>query len=784
MRIEKKDSLLRIIGNVLIAVVIVILMAVGLSVYTPVQNELQYNKLTYTDTQYDAIVQSPLQSQLVELAQDKNILSVASFQETKVTVKADKTEKKVSIMFFEESTPYYISTFNENSLIKGKFDVEEGVVIDKTAQDLLKVSVGDTISYTIRGKKFESVVNGIVAPCKISLYNKGLILSKWSEECEKAMNAPFHPTVAFIDLADPEDTQDIRNFVGYGMVGSFYEYMLDFAKNGSESFSYSQFKKTTEEEYGKSDKSLTFEEFACEHLLELTRNDAFTQNEWKELKESDYNERIQKITESGGRAEPIFRLDIYKEFGKNTIEKLNGQCTSDFAIFVLIELAILMGGYTALIVLNKKATSEQLRIANNISAIQKRFYVVALIAIIAAVALGIAIGNLMNIGVHMFDGNVAFLYTTALLPLIMVAVLPLLLNLLYRKELRTVSFNTRTASDKVKAVQQETSLPSSQVVAKKSIYINSAIRMPLPLYLVQVVVAVLFAILFSSSLMSDINQLSFHAKADYEGIVYSDADIKEGNSYISLSGAKYRANVELIDCNAELLMIRPDEDYSLSPLQYDKRGKKVDTYLQKGQCVVSSNLLKDLGLKVGDKINIKVSSTHNELNTIVAEFPNSYGLDPEMSADGIIVIGYNETFEGTEKYVSFVNIDKMLVNARIYSKSKLLMSERLSAAAIVVGYVVVYTLLAFLVEYLFEKNKCSTYRHIYLMGMKKSKVRILILKELLMKYAPLTILVGFINFVALIYFAGINSIAVLLLNVVAVLMAVTVNWIVYNRRSF
>lgn len=782
MRIENKDSIFRIVGNVVILGIVVALMIVGLAVYTPVQDELQYNKLTYVDAEYDAIVPSPIESQLVELAKDENIKSIASFQETKVSIGSGWGAKKVSIMFFEESTPYYISTFNENSLIKGQLDLNEGVVIDKTAQELLKVDLGDKIEYILGGREFESVVTGIVAPCKLSLYNSGLVLARWNENYENALNAPFHPTVAFVDLIDPENVGSISNFVGYGLVGSYYEYLIDLAKE--QGHRYSELKTMISEAYEATDKTVDQESFACEYLLELTRNKDFTAEEWKTLRESDYSESIAKLENSAGRATPTFRLELYDEFGKNTIEKLTDQTNSSFAIFVIIEIAVLFGGYLGLIAINKKATAEQLRIANNISAIHKRFYFVSAIAILVAVLLGVAIGNIMNIGVHIFTGNIAFMYTVTLIPLAMLVLLPLLFLMLYRKELNPTNFNAKKVVDRKEPVENCGDVKSSDVVAKKRIYLNDFVRMPLPLYLVQIAVVILFAVLFSSMLMSNINQISFHARADYSSVVYSEADIGVGSSYVSLSGAKYRANVELIDCNAELLMIRPDGNYDLSPLKYDNKGEQVDKYLQKGECVVSSNLLKELGLKVGDKINIKVSSTQNELNTVVAEFPNSYGIDPEMSADGIIVIGYNEAFADVNNYASFIDEDKMFVNVRIYSKAKLVSSAEWFAAGIAVGYVVVYVLLAFLTEYLFEKNKVDTYGYIYRLGMSKGNVRLLILKELLLKYAPITLLIGLINFIALIYSAGINSIVILLLNALAVLIAVAVNWIVYNRRSF
>lgn len=207
-----KTYLKNIALAVLLAAILVAIGAAGVSSVS----DMELRKSTYTRTEFDFYIAAPDAAQVSEIAQSSAVKTV--FPCYAYNNAFGKTNEIV-LMASDEIDKLGVSVLSEGTLIEGSFD-GDGAMLDKTAADILGVKVGDTVTFTLLGKRITKTVAAIYLPSTFAIMEKGVVAVSLSDD----MTKPAAYGGAFIVANDRVAVAELlSDYVGEGNVALTYE---------------------------------------------------------------------------------------------------------------------------------------------------------------------------------------------------------------------------------------------------------------------------------------------------------------------------------------------------------------------------------------------------------------------------------------------------------------------------------------------------------------------------------------------------------------------------------
>ena len=207
-----KAYLKNIVFAVLLTAILIALGANGISSIS----DMELRKSTYTRTEFDFHIAAPDAAQVKTIAQNEAVKTIFPYYAYK---KAFSVSDDIMLMVSDEMDKLGASVLSEGMLVEGSFN-EDGAMLDKTAADRLGVRVGDTISFTLLGKRVTKTVAAIYLPSTFAIMEKGVVAVSLSDN----MTRPAAYGGAFIVAADRNAVADLlSDYVGEGNVALTYD---------------------------------------------------------------------------------------------------------------------------------------------------------------------------------------------------------------------------------------------------------------------------------------------------------------------------------------------------------------------------------------------------------------------------------------------------------------------------------------------------------------------------------------------------------------------------------
>lgn len=193
-------------------------------------SDVESKKSSYTRTQFDYFISSPDAEQVSEIEGDSSVEKVFPFYTFKNAFGGGNSGvKKIDLLVSDDMDDYSISLMTEKTCVKGSFD-KDGAMLDLLAAENLGVSVGDTISFTVLGKRIERKVAAIYLTSTYGTLTNGLVLVNYSDEIKSVYN-PRAYNAAFLTTSNKERTEELlRDYVGEGNIISYEEFMATKVK--------------------------------------------------------------------------------------------------------------------------------------------------------------------------------------------------------------------------------------------------------------------------------------------------------------------------------------------------------------------------------------------------------------------------------------------------------------------------------------------------------------------------------------------------------------------------
>lgn len=202
--------------NIVLAVLLAaMLIAIGATAVSSI-SDMELRKSTYTRTEFDFHIAAPDAAQVSEIVQSGAVKTIFPYYAYK---KAFGNTNEILLMVSDEMDKLGASVLSEDMLIEGSFN-GDGAMLDKTAADTLGVKVGDTVSFTIRGKRITKTVSAIYLPSTFAIMEKGVVAVSLSADMAK----PAAYGGAFIVAGDRSAVATLlSDYVGEGNVALTYE---------------------------------------------------------------------------------------------------------------------------------------------------------------------------------------------------------------------------------------------------------------------------------------------------------------------------------------------------------------------------------------------------------------------------------------------------------------------------------------------------------------------------------------------------------------------------------
>ncbi len=205
--------------NIVFAVLLAaILIGIGAYGVTSV-SETELRKSTYTRTEFDFHIAAPDAAQVQRVKSNDSVKTVFPYYAYK---KAFSSAADVMLIVSDEIDQLGASVLTEGTLIEGSYDAN-GAMLDKIAADALGVSVGDSISFTLLGRRFTKKVAAIYLPSNFAIMEEGIVAVSLSGDLA-AVNMPAAYGGAFIVANDRDAVATLlAGYVGEGNVALTYE---------------------------------------------------------------------------------------------------------------------------------------------------------------------------------------------------------------------------------------------------------------------------------------------------------------------------------------------------------------------------------------------------------------------------------------------------------------------------------------------------------------------------------------------------------------------------------
>lgn len=204
---------------VLAALLIALVIGMGANIIEGTVS-LELKRSTYTRTDFDFHIAAPDKAQVADIEADASVECVFPYY---AYSKAFSSFSKVMLLVSDDMDDYGASLLTEGTLIEGSYD-RSGAMLDKTAADSLGVGVGDSISFTLLGRRYTKTVSAIYLPSTFAILEDGIVLTELAND----VTAPAAYSGAFIVAKDKSAVSALLSgYVGEGNVALSYEQYVE-----------------------------------------------------------------------------------------------------------------------------------------------------------------------------------------------------------------------------------------------------------------------------------------------------------------------------------------------------------------------------------------------------------------------------------------------------------------------------------------------------------------------------------------------------------------------------
>ncbi len=149
-------------------------------------------------TSFDFAINTPSKKHITEFSQNPAVEKIFPCYLFEISANGGF---RFPVLMCDSLDGHEITFFNEKTCISGKADAN-GIMLDKTAAERMKLSVGDTVSFIMGGRNVSLKVSGIYMASTYNGLNKGLGLAVFTDEMKSYFKNEITYKKAFIDAKD------------------------------------------------------------------------------------------------------------------------------------------------------------------------------------------------------------------------------------------------------------------------------------------------------------------------------------------------------------------------------------------------------------------------------------------------------------------------------------------------------------------------------------------------------------------------------------------------------
>lgn len=184
--------------------------------------ETEARQSSYTRTEFDYFIASPDKAQTESIAEDPSVGEVFPYYALSNAFSQGDDADEVFLLLSDKMESASIALFGEKLLVAGEFD-EKGAMLDMLAAQKLGVSVGDALTFKIKGTTFTRQVSGLYLTSTYGVLTEGIVLVGLSEDIADVHAARAY-SGAFLTVNSEEGVRDLlQDYVGEGNVALSYE---------------------------------------------------------------------------------------------------------------------------------------------------------------------------------------------------------------------------------------------------------------------------------------------------------------------------------------------------------------------------------------------------------------------------------------------------------------------------------------------------------------------------------------------------------------------------------
>ena len=191
----------KITSLIISIVTVAVLIAVGISAINGVVT-IEHKESSFKLTAFDYVIKSPLRSQIETLeANTEAVASTFACTELRAIVSSASSSPELILLASENIDNYGIGLFCDATLVEGEFN-REGIMLDETAAEKLKVTVGDEVSFSAKGMPVTLTVSAIYRASTYKTLEDGIGLIALTEDMKAAYGKQLPHSICFIDAND------------------------------------------------------------------------------------------------------------------------------------------------------------------------------------------------------------------------------------------------------------------------------------------------------------------------------------------------------------------------------------------------------------------------------------------------------------------------------------------------------------------------------------------------------------------------------------------------------
>ena len=191
----------KITSLIISIVTVAVLVAVGINAINGIVT-IEHKESSFKLTACDYVIKSPLRSQIETLeANTEAVASTFACTELRAIVSSASSSPELIQLASENIDNYGIGLFCDATLVEGEFN-REGIMLDETAAEKLKVTVGDEVSFSAKGMPVTLTVSAIYRASTYKTLEDGIGLIALTDAMKAAYGKELPHSICFIDAND------------------------------------------------------------------------------------------------------------------------------------------------------------------------------------------------------------------------------------------------------------------------------------------------------------------------------------------------------------------------------------------------------------------------------------------------------------------------------------------------------------------------------------------------------------------------------------------------------